>query len=112
MSRHNTTRIAALLAVIALLLPINGGGPQRAQAAPLNVPINHVIVVYQENWSFDSLYGLFPGANGIANAGPTTPQVDKDGKPITVSPQPWDSNLKPPGFDSRFPADLRVAPFN
>ena len=22
--------------------------------------IGHIIVIYQENWSFDSLYGLFP----------------------------------------------------
>jgi phospholipase C len=22
--------------------------------------LNHIIVVYQENWSFDSLYGKFP----------------------------------------------------
>ena len=34
--------------------------------------INHFIVVYQENWSFDSLYGSFPGANGIANASATS----------------------------------------
>src|SRR5262245_58608405 len=30
--------------------------------------IDHFIVIYQENWSFDGLYGSFPGANGIANA--------------------------------------------
>ena len=24
--------------------------------------IKHIIVIYQENWSFDSLYGQFPGA--------------------------------------------------
>ncbi|MEI7954609.1 MAG: alkaline phosphatase family protein [Verrucomicrobiota bacterium] len=30
--------------------------------------IDHIIVVYQENWSFDGLYGSFPGANGRANA--------------------------------------------
>jgi acid phosphatase len=34
---------------------------------PLN-NIDHFIVVYQENWSFDALYGSFPGANGLANA--------------------------------------------
>jgi acid phosphatase len=33
--------------------------------------IDHFIVIYQENWSFDGLYGNFPGANGIANASPT-----------------------------------------
>lgn len=30
--------------------------------------IEHIIVIYQENWSFDALYGSFPGANGVANA--------------------------------------------
>src|SRR6185436_240548 len=32
--------------------------------------IQHIIVIYAENRSFDHLYGLFPGANGIANATP------------------------------------------
>jgi phospholipase C len=27
--------------------------------------LRHIIVIYQENWSFDSLYGQFPGANGL-----------------------------------------------
>jgi phospholipase C len=40
-------------------------------ASPLS-QINHFIVVYQENWSFDGLYGSFPGANGIANASATS----------------------------------------
>ncbi|TMH14896.1 MAG: acid phosphatase, partial [Betaproteobacteria bacterium] len=30
--------------------------------------IDHIVVVYAENRSFDNLYGMFPGANGIANA--------------------------------------------
>src|SRR5215467_219889 len=30
--------------------------------------IQNIIVIYQENWSFDSLYGLFPGANGLFNS--------------------------------------------
>src|SRR3954454_22467817 len=30
--------------------------------------IEHVEVIYAENRSFDHLYGLFPGADGIANA--------------------------------------------
>src|SRR5689334_14173110 len=74
--------------------------------------INHVVVIYQENWSFDSLYGKFPGANGLANAGDAVKQVDKSGQPYATLPQPINSNLKPPGPDSRFPADLPVAPFD
>jgi phospholipase C len=30
--------------------------------------VEHVIVIYMENHSFDNLYGSFPGANGLANA--------------------------------------------
>src|SRR5437667_438202 len=30
--------------------------------------IDHLVVIYQENWAFDSLFGTFPGANGLANA--------------------------------------------
>lgn len=40
--------------------------------------IDHIIVVYQENWTFDGLYGSFPGANGVANASPASlNQIDR-----------------------------------
>lgn len=40
--------------------------------------IDHIIVVYQENWTFDGLYGSFPGANGIANASSASlTQIDR-----------------------------------
>lgn len=71
-----------------------------------------MIVIYQENWSFDGLYGKFPGANGIANAGDALKQVKKDGTLYKTLPQPWDSNLQPSGPDPRFPADLPVAPYD
>jgi phospholipase C len=74
--------------------------------------INHLIVVYQENWSFDSLYPYFPGANGIGSAGEAVKQVDKTGQPYATLPQPIDNNLKPPGPDARFPDNLPVAAFD
>jgi phospholipase C len=74
--------------------------------------INHVVVIYQENWSFDSLYGHFPGANGLDNAGPTTPQVDKDGKAYDTLPQPLNTNFSPAVPDPRFPANMPVAAFD
>src|SRR5262249_50038391 len=102
-----TARRGLGLALLALLsLPAVLGGSTPAHAAPLNIPINHVIVIYQENWSFDSLYGKFPGANGLANAGTKVNQVDRAGNPMLVTPQPWDGNAKPPAFDTRFPANL------
>src|SRR5512132_1686637 len=70
--------------------------------------IEHVIVIYAENRSFDHLYGLFPGANGIAKATEAQKiQTDHNGKPrphITV----WGSDGKP---DPRFPSQLPNAPF-
>src|SRR5437867_8711738 len=74
--------------------------------------INHLIVIYQENWSFDSLYGEFPGANGFDNAGTAVRQVDKNGQPYAALPQPLDTNMKPAGADPRFPASLPVAPYD
>jgi phospholipase C len=75
--------------------------------------INHVIVIYQENWSFDGLFGKFPGANGLANAGPTVQQVDREGRPYAVLPRPIDNRNKAAVQpDLRFPADLPVAPFD
>ena len=74
--------------------------------------INHIVVILQENWSFDSLYGDFPGANGIDSAGATVRQIDKNGQPYKTLPQPIDTNKKPPAPDPRFPADLPVQPFD
>ncbi|MFL5800669.1 MAG: alkaline phosphatase family protein [Roseiflexaceae bacterium] len=81
-----------------------------AAASGLN-KINHVVVILQENWSFDSLYGEFPGANGVASAGDTLRQTDKNNQPYTTLPQPKDTNKKPTVADGRFPANLPVQPF-
>ena len=61
---------------------------RRAEVAALANKIKHLVVIYQENWSFDSLYGSFPGANGIANAGEAVQQVDTGGTPLSALPQP------------------------
>jgi phospholipase C len=101
--------LLALLTLAAMLTPTAGAAAQTA--GPLD-KINHLIVIYQENWSFDSLYGEFPGANGADNAGPAAQQVDKNGQPYTTLPQPINNNLKPAAADSRFPANLPVGPFD
>ncbi|WP_051380442.1 acid phosphatase [Bradyrhizobium sp. WSM1743] len=83
----------------------------KAQQAGLD-NIQHVIVIYQENWSFDGLYGKFPGADGIANAGERIGQLKKDGTPYTALPQPLDTSRNPPIADPRFPASMPVAPYD
>src|SRR5262249_34394711 len=76
--------------------------------------IDHFVVIYQENWSFDSLYGKFSGANGFANAlnpdgSLEVPQVDKSGNPLQTLPP-----VKGPSgsVDPRFPTNLPVQPYN
>jgi phospholipase C len=94
--------------------------------SPLN-NIDHIIVIYQENWSFDSLYGEFPGANGHDNASATAlTQVDRltgqpyssqlgqsfdlvtGGPTLTTPPQPINNNVSPSVIDTRFPAGLNT----
>ena len=99
---------ARLLCAISITLPCAG---VVAQPAGLE-KIQHVIVIYQENWSFDGLYGRFPGADGIANAGERIRQMKKDGTPYTTLPQPLDTSKNPPILDPRFPPDLPVAPYD
>ncbi|MBN9560662.1 MAG: acid phosphatase [Alphaproteobacteria bacterium] len=74
--------------------------------------IGHIVVIFEENRSFDTLFGDFPGANGRANAGDSALQVDADGKPYTTLPAVIDTSKKPPAIDPRFPAQLSNAPFN
>ena len=50
--------------------------------------INHLVVIYMENHSFDNLYGGFKGVNGIENAERGNfVQVDRDGKPYQYLPE-------------------------
>lgn len=74
--------------------------------------IDTVVVIYMENHSFDNLFGLFPGATGIADAIASAPkQVTRTGEPMAVLPAPIDTGAKPAARDPRFPADLPNAPF-
>jgi phospholipase C len=74
--------------------------------------IGHIVVIFEENRSFDNLYGTFPGAEGLANAGATATQVDKSGKPYEHLPPVMNTNKKPAVVDDRFPADLPNRPFD
>jgi acid phosphatase len=52
--------------------------------------IEHVVVIYGENRSFDNLYGNFPGANGLAQANAARmTQVDRDGTVLPTLPPVW-----------------------
>jgi phospholipase C len=69
--------IVPILLTAAALVPLDGGGtseaePHSSEAAGID-KIRHVIVIMQENRSFDSYFGTFPGADGIPR---------RDGAPV------------------------------
>src|SRR5258708_15011310 len=73
--------------------------------------IEHILVIYLENRSFDNLYGHFPGANGLQDASKTATQTDPQGQVYVTFPPVMGDRTKPPEPDKRFPADLPNAPF-
>jgi acid phosphatase len=61
-------------------------GGDAGDGGPL-AKINHVVVIYLENHSFDNLFGSWPGADGIADGGASVAQVGPNGTPYTTLPQ-------------------------
>ena len=95
-----TAKRSAVALLLALTACVSAAGAAH-QLAPEG--LQYLVVIYLENHSFDNLYGEFPGANGLANAGATATQVDLAGKKFVVLPTP-------PG--GAFPNNLPNAPFN
>src|SRR5215472_6985447 len=68
----------------------SGGGDAGADAAGGLAKINHLVIFYMENHSFDNLYGEFPSADGLSSvdaAAPNVVQVDGTGTPYATLPQ-------------------------
>ena len=65
--------------------------------------INHVVVIYLENHSFDNLYGEFAGAEGLSAATGNPKQINATGTAYSTLPQVNGSPL---------PTNLPNAPFN
>ena len=77
----------------------NSPAPTGSNAAQGLMRLNHIVVIVLENWSFDSLYGEFAGADGLPTT--TTAQVDANGQPYATLPQ----------VEASLPATLPNAPF-
>ena len=98
--RHalRSVALATVFSACATVPTVQGPAPGSAMAS-----INHVVVIYLENRSFDNLYGEFPGADGITGLAPEKyRQVDSTGAPYSVLPQAPDAQL---------PSNLSNAPF-
>lgn len=96
--------------LLALLLSLSGCAAPLSSGVPDGLSrIEHIVVIYAENRSFDNLYGLYPGANGIANAAPASwTQTDRDGAVLPVLPPVWKSGATP---DPVYPRNLPNRPF-
>jgi len=85
--------------------------PVPCSAAQLG-DVEHIIVIYLENHSFDNLFGFFPNADGIAAAGATEIQFDPDGHPYPFLPRVLKRAGNQAEIDCRFPKNLPNQPFN
>src|SRR5215468_1094043 len=87
MGKYSTLKdfraLSRLVAAFLCLISIHALAADRKPDSKLR-DIKHIVVIYQENWSFDSLYGLFPGANGLAQASPASlNQTDRFDQPLS-----------------------------
>jgi phospholipase C len=105
MRARSPSRVVALVAISIL----GASCATHSTSGPRGLAgVEHILVIYAENRSFDNLYGLFPGANGIANATPSQfTQVDRDGKVLATLPPIWIGKVASPDF----PPDLPNKPF-
>jgi acid phosphatase len=91
----------ALASVVGTGCATHGAGDGLSQ-------IEHIVVIYAENRSFDHLYGFFPGAEGIANAtAEQKTQVDHDGSPLAHLPPVYEHGHAA----KRWPQKLPNGPF-
>ena len=99
-------KIPRLAAICAALLPAACAGP--ATNPETLGRIETIVVIYAENHSFDNIYGMFPGADGIANAtAEQKTQVDHDGTPLAKLPPVYYNGM----IDMRFPLAMPNGPF-
>jgi phospholipase C len=76
---------------VLLVLALSRSGDAQSRSPTGIHKIQHVVVIMQENRSFDSYFGTFPGADGIAM---------KDGVPVACIPDPKHNGCQRPYHDT------------
>jgi hypothetical protein len=91
----------SLLLLMALAVIPAGGAAASGGGGDRLSRIHHIVVIYQENHSFDNLYGMWEGVNGLRNAPRArTTQVNQAGTPYDCLLQN-DVNLTSPPLSVR-----------
>ena len=92
---------ALLFIILIFLVPVAGVSAQNATSGLASVqgsgagnstPIQHIVILFQENHAFDNYFGTYPGANGL-NATVALPV--ENGSNVTVSPFHLSSSQRP-----------------
>ncbi|MDQ2826979.1 MAG: phospholipase [Actinomycetota bacterium] len=92
MTRHRRLSVVAVAACAGLLAACTSSNASKTppSAAPASTSgigkIKHVVVIMQENRSFDTYFGTYPGVDGIPM---------KDGQPTVCLPSPAGACVKP-----------------
>ena len=88
MSKHSSKAFVAVTALLCSSVTVAGTADARDGGDNPLRKIKHIVVIYEENHSFDNLYGGWEGVNGLANADAAhTTQVDINGAPLPCLPQ-------------------------
>ena len=117
MTQRFTAWLTALLFLTPPGVPLASAEPAPAtpdEAATRLRQINHFVIIYQENNSFDTLYGGWEGVNGLTAADPARQlQKNQAGQPfgclhqvdvnLTTPPQPGTCRDTANGITSAFP---------
>jgi len=87
-------RCAVVITLLSGSLVACGAAPQEGPDRRAIDAIDTVVVIYAENRAFDTLFGLYPGANGIPGVNPSAvggylAQLDRDGAPLPALPPAW-----------------------
>ncbi len=102
---HRTIALSLIVYTAVIFAPSANAQVLSSKGDAKLAAIDHWIIIYQENWSFDGLYGKFPGAEGLKAAESAIPQVDKTGQALARLPDPSTDPNIPPGLAVR-PYDL------
>jgi acid phosphatase len=96
----NKVRMALVALAALAIVAVAAGGAGAARGDDQLQKINHIVVIYEENHSFDNLYGGWEGVNGPQNATASqVTQVDQNGVPYSCLFQ-LDVNLTSPPLSS------------
>ncbi len=98
----------AVTAAVAATAGLAGDGQGQTNLSR----VNHIVVIYEENHSFDNLYGGWEGVHGLAQAPqPRTTQVGQGGAPYTCLKQN-DVNLTSPPLGTSCSDSTTATPFS